>query len=225
MKPQAPGIALASAVAALFLLGTAVFAQDTTAALRPQARPATLAVSAAPADLPAPTAALAPESAPDATPTAAAPLPETPLPEGPVLGPETNLPLPRYVSLKTDEGNVRRGPSLSHRIDWVFTREDMPLRITAEYGHWRRVIDREGLGGWVHYSLLSGSRTVIVDQDMLPIRTRPEPDAPEVALLEQGVIARLGQCEIDWCRLTAGGYRGWAPKTALWGVGPDEILE
>jgi SH3-like domain-containing protein len=51
-------------------------------------------------------------------------------------GPVTNLPLPRFVSLKASEGNVRRGPSLTHRIDWVFTRRDMPLEITAEHGHW-----------------------------------------------------------------------------------------
>ncbi|NNF73231.1 MAG: aspartyl-trna synthetase, partial [Rhodobacteraceae bacterium] len=81
-------------------------------------------------------------------------------------GPVTNLPLPRFVSLKASEGNVRRGPSLSHRIDWVFTRRDMPLEITGEYGHWRRVRDRDGAGGWMHYSLLSGARTVIVAQDM-----------------------------------------------------------
>jgi SH3-like domain-containing protein len=143
----------------------------------------------------------------------------------PHVGSETNLPLPRFVSLKTDEGNVRRGPSLSHRIDWVFVREDMPLQITAEYGHWRRVIDRDGLGGWVHYSLLSGSRTVIVDQDLLPLYARADPASQEVALIEAGVIARIDECGIDWCRLSAGGYRGWAPKTALWGIGPDEVLD
>jgi SH3-like domain-containing protein len=74
-------------------------------------------------------------------------------PAAPTVGPETNLPLPRYVSLKTNEGNARRGPGLDYRIDWVFVREDMPLRITAESGHWRRIEDREGQGGWVHYQL------------------------------------------------------------------------
>ena len=137
----------------------------------------------------------------------------------------TGLPLPRFVSLKTDEGNARRGPALDQRIDWVFVREDMPLRITAEYGHWRRVEDREGLGGWVHYSLLSGTRTVIVDQERLPLRIRPEDNATAVALLEAGVIARLEACEADWCRISAGGYGGWAPKPALWGVLPDEVLD
>ncbi|WP_407943469.1 SH3 domain-containing protein [Marimonas lutisalis] len=140
-------------------------------------------------------------------------------------GAVTNLPIPRFVSIKTDECNVRRGPSLTHRIDWVFQRKDMPVEVTAEHGHWRRVRDREGAGGWVHYSLLSGVRTVIVEQDMLDLKMQPEPEAQVNARLELGVIARLGECTPDWCKLTAGGYRGWAPKSALWGVKPDEIRD
>lgn len=147
------------------------------------------------------------------------------LAEDPVRGPITNLPLPRYVSMKAAEGNVRRGPSLTHRIDWVFKKRDMPLRITAEHGHWRRVEDRDGLGGWVHYSLLSGVRTVIVEHDMLALLNRPDPSAPVTAALEIGVIARLGKCTLEWCRISAGGYRGWAPKSRLWGVKPEEIRD
>ncbi|MDA7428133.1 SH3 domain-containing protein [Primorskyibacter aestuariivivens] len=140
-------------------------------------------------------------------------------------GPVTNLPLPRFVSMKASEGNVRRGPSLSHRIDWVFKRRDMPLEITAEYGHWRRVRDREGAGGWVHYSLLSGARTVIVEAELLELHVRPKEGTQVTAKLESGVIARLGDCDLEWCRLTSGGYKGWARKSALWGVRPDEIRD
>ncbi len=140
-------------------------------------------------------------------------------------GPVTNLPMPRYVSLKASESNVRRGPSLTHRIDWVFTRRNMPLRITAEHGHWRRVEDKEGFGGWVHYSLISGNRTVIVEHDMLALHARPDPETQVVAALEAGVVADLGKCGPEWCRLTSGGYRGWARKAALWGVKPDELRD
>ncbi len=142
-----------------------------------------------------------------------------------VRGPVTNLPLPRYVSLKAAEGNVRRGPSLTHRIDWVFKRRDMPLRITAEHGHWRRVEDRDGQGGWVHYSLLSGVRTVIVEEEMLTMYTRPDPASPVSAALEKDVIARLGECNETWCRLRSGGYRGWVVKEHLWGVSPSELRD
>lgn len=140
-------------------------------------------------------------------------------------GPVTNLPIPRYVSLKAAKANVRRGPSLTHRIDWIFKRRDMPLMVTAEHGHWRRVQDIDGAGGWVHYSLLSGSRTVIVMADMLPLNARAEPDTPMVAQLELGVIAHLQKCGLDWCRVSAGGYKGWVQKGNIWGVGATEIRD
>jgi SH3-like domain-containing protein len=137
-------------------------------------------------------------------------------------GPVTNLPLPRFVSMKASEGNVRRGPSLTHKVDWVFTRRDIPLQITAEYGHWRRVRDREGAGGWMHYSLLSGVRTVIVDAERVTLRINPEDGATPNAYAEQGVIARLGECRGGWCRISAGGHAGWVRTSEIWGVGADE---
>lgn len=148
------------------------------------------------------------------------------LASGPAIGPETNLPLPRYVSLRASEANVRRGPSLSHRIDWVFKRRDMPLQVVAEYGHWRRVIDRDGQGGWVHFRMLSGARTAIVTGDAeVPMRSRPDEDATETAMLEPGVIGRLGECDPGWCRVSAGGYRGWVERSHLWGISEDEIRD
>lgn len=141
------------------------------------------------------------------------------------LGSVTNFPIPRFVSMKASEANIRRGPSLSHRIDWVFLRRNMPLMVTAEHGHWRRVQDRDGVGGWIHYSLLSGSRTVMIEEDMMALFRRPDPATPIVARLELGVIASLGECDGQWCKVTAGGYKGWAPKTSLWGIQPTEIRE
>ena len=108
-------------------------------------------------------------------------------------GPETNLPIPRYVSLKTSEGYARRGPSTAHKIDWVFVRKDMPLQIIGEYGHWRQVRDRDGATGWVHYSLLSGVRTVIVEKDLVPMHMSPEDGSPAAANAEAGVVGPAGR--------------------------------
>lgn len=140
-------------------------------------------------------------------------------------GPVTHLPMPRFVSLKVGEANVRRGPSLTHRIDWVFKRKGMPLEVTGEYGHWRRVRDRDGVGGWVHYSLLSGVRTVIVEVDMTPLYQRRDATSPVNVHFEAGVIARIDQCLVEWCRLRAEGYRGWAARASLWGLRPGELVE
>ncbi|MCI2399376.1 SH3 domain-containing protein [Aliiroseovarius subalbicans] len=140
-------------------------------------------------------------------------------------GAVTNLPIPRFVSLKTGEGNVRRGPSLTHRIDWVFKARGMPLEVTGEFGHWRRVQDRDGVGGWVHYSLLSGVRTAIVETDLTPLYSRADPESAVNAYLEAGVIARIDQCAVEWCRIRAEGHKGWTPKPTLWGVRAGEVID
>ena len=141
------------------------------------------------------------------------------------VGPVTHLPIPRFVSLKASEGNVRRGPSLTHRIDWILKLRNMPLQVVAEHGHWRKVLDFEGAGGWIHYSLLSGARTILVQQDSVNILNNPDPDTLINAKLERNVLAWLTACELQWCKISADGYKGWAPKTALWGVSDDEVFE
>lgn len=142
----------------------------------------------------------------------------------PGLGCVTHLPLPRFVSLKGEEGNARRGPGLTHRIDWIFTRPGMPLRITAEYDNWRRVEDQDGAGGWVHYALLSGVRTALVTLDMAELHIAPEREARVVAQAELGVVARLLECRPAWCRISADGEKGWIETDALWGVLANEII-
>ena len=140
-------------------------------------------------------------------------------------GAVTNLPLPRFVSLKASKANARRGPSLSHRIDWVYKRKHMPLEIYAEYENWRRVRDIDGAGGWVHYSLLSGVRTAILKVNMQPLTKGPDENSNIVARFEKDVIAKIEKCELKWCQLTTGGYKGWVPKTSIWGVYDEELRD
>ncbi|HSF62858.1 MAG TPA: SH3 domain-containing protein [Paracoccaceae bacterium] len=217
------GARLALILAGLVAAGAAA-AQD----VRPKPRPEGLGQAvAAPAPL-APLAAAMPAPAP--APAAQTPPPQVVgagaiQPRDPTRGAVTNLPLPRYVTLKTNEGNARRGPGLTHRIDWVFTRAGMPLRITAEYENWRRVEDAEGVGGWVHFALLSGARSVLVAQDMAELRRAPQDSALVDAQAEAGVVARLVECQPDWCRIDTGTARGWVRKSALWGVEPGETLD
>lgn len=234
------GRVLAGAVAAVAVLAGQVWAESP----RPKPRPtvvvpasAQIAPEAAPQVPPQITPMVRPvakgiidpivgpeEDPPELAPPPAA-RPAVAAPRDPGLGAVTNLPLPRYVTLKTNEGNARRGPGLTHRIDWVFTRAGMPLKITAEYGHWRRIEDADGIGGWVHYSLLSGVRSVLVKADLLDIFSAPRPDASVLFRAEGGVIAKILECANDWCRITVEGEKGWAPAAALWGVDPGEVLE
>ncbi len=140
------------------------------------------------------------------------------------VGQVTHLPIPRFVSLKSSSANVRRGPSLSNRIDWVLRHRGTPLIVRAEYGDWFRVEDVDGEGGWVYTKLLSNRRTVLVVKDMLLLRESPSTGGRKLARLEAGVLPRLNACQPDWCEVSIEGYTGWLPKSGIWGVLPDEII-
>jgi len=140
-------------------------------------------------------------------------------------GQVTNLPVPRFISMKSAKANVRRGPSTTNRIDWVFVHRGTPLRVLAEYRDWFRVEDVDGEGGWVHTALLSAVRTVLVQEDMLALREAPEESALPIALLEAGVVARLGACTANWCEASVESISGWLPKSGIWGVDPSELRE
>ena len=141
------------------------------------------------------------------------------------LGPVTNLPLPRFVSLKGVKANVRRGPSQSHRIDWVLMHRGTPLQITAEFEHWRRVRDQDNVGGWIHYALLSGHRTVVIQGQRIPLHAEPSENSRTIALAEKGVIASVGTCLPDWCEVEIDSFEGWVMKSEIWGVGAAELRE
>lgn len=164
------------------------------------------------------------ESATDPGLNGAAPSAAPVAPRDPNIGAVTSLPIPRFVSLKGSQGNARRGPGLTHMIDWVFTREGMPLKVTAEYEHWRRVEDIDGAGGWIHYSLLSGVRTILVTQDMAQAFATPDPTAQVLYQAEAGVVGKLVQCIPKWCRVSIEGEKGWMLQSTLWGVKADEVF-
>ena len=98
----------------------------------------------------------------------------------------------------------------------------MPLRITAEFEHWRRVEDNEGQGGWIYYTMLSGVRTLLVTTDKAELHEAPDDKSPVVALAEEGAIGKLGSCKKDWCELSGAGADGWVRKSDVWGVDADE---
>jgi len=45
----------------------------------------------------------------------------------------SGLPLPRFVSLKSDKVYVRTGPSVRYPIRWIYQRSDLPVEIVEEF--------------------------------------------------------------------------------------------
>src|SRR5471032_1512570 len=143
--------------------------------------------------------------------------------------PSSGLPVPRYVSLKSDHVNVRAGPTKDNDVAWVYTRSGLPVEITAEFENWRRVRDSEGAEGWVYHSLLSGRRTAVITMkakdDLAPLYDRADQSSAVAARLQAGVVAQVKRCAAGWCRVSGNGFDGWVEQQRLWGVYADEKVD
>lgn len=138
----------------------------------------------------------------------------------------TDLPLPRYVSLRSEKTYVRTGPALRYPIKWVYKQENLPVEIIQEFDAWRKVKDFEGDVGWIHQSLLSGERSVLIDHvEPVSMREGFSHDATLVARLEPTVVAQLETCVEEWCRVETHGYNGWIERKYLWGIYESEELD
>jgi SH3-like domain-containing protein len=145
-----------------------------------------------------------------------------------MVGSSSGLPIPRYVSLKSDRVNLREGPSKDHRTQWVFERAGLPVEITAEFEQWRKIRDSEGTEGWVLQQLLSGRRTAIIapwKKDFMILHASVGGSQDLVARLQPGVIASVKSCDGKWCRIYGEGYDGYIEQTLLWGVYPGEKVD
>jgi SH3-like domain-containing protein len=157
-----------------------------------------------------------------------------PAPAGALETGPSGLPLPRFVSLKSDRVNLRRGPGLDYPTAWVYRRVGLPLEVVNEFESWRQVRDADGTTGWVLGALLSGRRTALV----LPWEARGRhgaaasatlrEDASEasraVADIEAGVLVGIVGCDGRWCRISADGHRGFIEQAKLWGAYQGEVI-
>jgi SH3-like domain-containing protein len=156
----------------------------------------------------------------------AAPTAPTPAvtPDVPAAGRSTGLPVPRFVSLGADQVHLRFGPGREYPVMWVLARKGLPVEIVAEFDTWRKVKLHDADEGWIHSSLLSSRRTIMIKDAIAELRRTPADDARVVLRAEPGVVGELLDCEEDWCRVDIEGRRGWLRRDAFWGVLPGEVL-
>jgi len=187
----------------------------------PRRKPAAAAAEA-PAKPVAPPSAVATGQAapPPGPPAAAEKLADPEKPDG------QPAKLPRFASLRSDDVNMRAGPGLRYRIDWVYQRRDLPVEIEREFDVWRWVRDADGVQGWMQQATLMGRRSFIVQHADATLRAEAADSAAAVAILRPGVIGRIRSCEAtsDWCNVQTGSYRGYLRREEFWGTLPVEAI-
>ncbi len=216
----------------LLMTGTPAWGQRSGAPPVVRAQGAAHAVPARPSGnptslpLPPPPAPPPPMLAPAAKPQPAAPAKPAPPPQDPTKGSNSGLPIPRFVSLRPAQVNLRAGPGERYQIEWVYQRRDLPVEIEREFDIWRLIRDQDGVRGWVQEVMLMGRRSFEVTGEDRTLRHDPQATSPAVAILKVGVIGRILGCAAasDWCQLQVDDFRGWLRREEFWGTLPGEAV-
>jgi SH3-like domain-containing protein len=156
------------------------------------------------------------------------------------VGKETGLPIPRFVILKSNKSNIRKGPGMKYGIIWTYLRKGYPMEVIAEFENWRKLRDIDGTEGWINENLVTGRRNAIVIANKFSTKPNkyksrlkakemvlfkhPDETSYPVVKAEFGVIASISKCGLEWCKIRVDKYSGWIRKENLWGVYKEEII-
>ena len=142
------------------------------------------------------------------------------------IGKFSSLPIPRFISLKTEPVYMRRGPGIRYPILWVYQKKSLPLEIIEEFNTWRKVIDPDGAEGWIHQSMLTGKRSGLVINDLAELYKGSNSRSEIMAKIERSVVLTIVSCpqKVDFCNVRYNDLKGWIKKNNLWGIYPDEII-
>ena len=134
-------------------------------------------------------------------------------------GSVTGLDIPRFVSLKSNDANIRVGPSVNYPIKLKYVFQNLPLEIIDEFDVWRKSKDYEGNIGWIHKSLIKGDRFILVNQNTNKnVNLYNIPNGKIIGIIKKNNILDLNVCILDWCKVTQKNFTGWLLKKNIWGV-------
>ena len=137
----------------------------------------------------------------------------------------SGLKVPRFVSIKSGEANVRTGPGDQYPIVWTYVRKGLPVEVLKEYQIWRQIRDAAGDTAWINKQLLHGQRTALVTRTIRTLYARADLSSPAVWRIAPGAQVALVLCDGEWCRVARDGKGGYILRSQLWGTYAREKIE
>jgi len=139
-------------------------------------------------------------------------------------GSVTGLEIPRFVSLKSNDVNLRVGPSTNYPIQLKYISQNLPVEIIDEFDVWRKARDHNGMIGWLHKSLIKGERFILTGyKNEKEINLYNRPNGKIIGVIKKNNILDLKMCIINWCKVSQNKIKGWLLKKNVWGVYDFEI--
>lgn len=122
----------------------------------------------------------------------------------------------KFLSLKKSKVNVRYGPSFESKIKFIYKKKHLPIKQIDKKENWRRIIDLKNNSGWIHWSQLKPSNSIIVLENKILYKKNSIFSKP-IAKLEKGRLLIVKKCINQWCRVKTENYTGWIKNENVWG--------
>jgi len=122
-----------------------------------------------------------------------------------------------FLMLKNSKVNVRYGPSFDYPIKFVFNKKNYPVEIIDQKENFRKILDFKKNSGWIHRSQLKKSSSFITLDTVILFSDSTKFSRP-IAKIESGRLLNKKKCNLNWCRVETGEYKGWVLKENLWGL-------
>ena len=138
-------------------------------------------------------------------------------------GSVTSLDIPRFVSLKSNDVNLRVGPSVNYPIEIKYLQKNLPVEIIDEFDVWRKIKDYQNNIGWLHKSLVKGDRFILTGVGLKnSVNVYNRPNGKLIGIIEKNNILSLSSCLVNWCSVYNNEIKGWLTKDNIWGVYKEE---
>tara|TARA_Y100001960_G_C14224072_1_gene610476 strand:- start:56 stop:526 length:471 start_codon:yes stop_codon:yes gene_type:complete len=122
-----------------------------------------------------------------------------------------------FLTLKKNEVNLRQGPSMEYPIKLIYKKKYLPVLILDKSGPFRKIKDFENNTGWIHIILLSKQKSAINVKNNSILFKKPTIYSKPIAKLESGRLVLIKKCNLKWCKISSGNFKGWIKKSYLWG--------
>ena len=122
----------------------------------------------------------------------------------------------KFLSLKKNKTNVRYGPGLDYPIKYIYRKVNLTVKQIDKKENWRRVIFLDNNSGWIHWSQLKTSNSVITTQKKILFK-KPSNFSKPIARLEKGRLLVIKKCKKIWCKVKTANYTGWLETNNIWG--------
>jgi len=122
----------------------------------------------------------------------------------------------KFLSLKKSKVNVRYGPSFESKIKFIYKKKNLPIKQIDKKENWRRIVDLKNNSGWIHWSQLKPSNSIIILENKILYKKNSNFSEP-IARLEKGRLLIIKKCLNNWCKIKTENYTGWIKNENIWG--------